>query len=99
MAESKVVTVVPLSNTNYSTWKVQCKMALIKEGLWNFVNGTETEPEGNAERRAKFVARRDRALATIVLAMEPSLLYLVGPDPTDPVVVWRALADQFQRNT
>ena len=99
MAESKVVAVVPLSNTNYSTWKVQCKMALVKEGLWNIVNGTETEPEGNAERRAKFVARRDRALATIVLAMEPSLLYLVGPDPTDPVVVWRALADQFQRNT
>ena len=99
MAESKVVAVVPLSNTNYSTWKVQCKMALVKEGLWNIVNGTETEPEGNAERRAKFVARRDRALATIVLAMEPSLLYLVGPDPTDPVVVWHALADQFQRNT
>ena len=100
MAESKTVAVVPLSNTNYSTWKVQCKMALIKEGLlWNIVNGTETEPEGNAERRAKFVARRDRALATIVLAMEPSLLYLVGSDPTDPVVVWRALADQFQQNT
>ena len=74
-------------------------MALIKEGLWNILNGTETEPEGNAERRAKFVARRDRALATIVLAMEPSLLYLVGSDPTDPVVVWRALANQFQRNT
>ena len=74
-------------------------MALVKEGLWNIVNGKETEPEGNAERRAKFVARRDRALATIVLAMEPSLLYLVGPDPTNPVVVWRALADQFQRNT
>ena len=99
MAESKVVAVVPLSNTNYSTWKVQCKMVLVKEGLWNIVNGTETEPEGSAERRAKFVARRDRALATIVLAMEPSLLYLVGPDPTDPVVVWRALADQCQRNT
>ena len=99
MAESKTVAVVPLSSTNYSTWKIQCKMALIKEGLWNIVNGTETEPEGNSERKAKFAARRDKALATIVLAMEPSLLYLVGPDPTDPVVVWRALADQFQRKT
>ena len=96
MAESKTVAFVPLSSTNYSTWKIQCKMALIKEGLWNIVNGTETEPEGNSERKA---ARRDKALATIVLAMEPSLLYLVGPDPTDPVVVWRALADQFQRKT
>lgn len=99
MAESKTVAVVPLSSTNYSTWKIQCKMALIKEGVWSIVNGTETEPEGNAERKAKFAARRDKALATIVLAMEPSLLYLVGPDPTDPVVVWRALADQFQHKT
>ena len=74
-------------------------MALIKEGLWSIVNGTEMEPEGNSERKAKFAARRDKALAIIVLAMEPSLLYLVGPDPTNPLVVWRALADQFQCKT
>ena len=74
-------------------------MALIKEGLWSIVNGTEMEPEGNSERKAKFAARRDKALATIVLAMEPSLLYLVGPDPTNPLVVWHALADKFQCKT
>ena len=33
------------------------------------------------------------------LAVEPSLLYLIGSDPTDPVVVWRTLADQFQCKT
>ena len=60
---------------------------------------TETEPEGNADRRAKFVGRRDKALAIFVLAMESSLLYLVGQDPTDPVAVWKILADQFQRKT
>ena len=30
MAESKIVAVVPLNSTNYSTWKIQCKMGLIK---------------------------------------------------------------------
>ena len=99
MAESETVAVVPLSSTNYSTWKIQCKMVLIKEGMWSILNGTETEPKGNAKRKAKFAAQRDKVLATIVLMMEPSLLYLVGPDPTDPVVVWCALADQFQRKT
>ena len=74
-------------------------MALIKEGLWNIVNGTETVPDEGAERQAKFAARRDKALAIIVLAIEPSLLYLVGADPTNSVVVWRILADQFQRKT
>ena len=99
MAESKTVTVVPLSSTNYSTWKIQCKMALIRDGPWGIVNETETAPTEGAEAQAKFVARRDKALATIVLAIEPSLLHLTGADPTDPVVVWKALTDQFQCKT
>ena len=76
MAESKTVAVVPLNRTNYSTWKIQCKMALIREGLWGIVNGTETAPTEGAEQQAKFEARRDKALATIVLTVDTSLLYL-----------------------
>ena len=99
MAESKTVAMVPLNCTNYSTWKIQCKMALIKEGLWGIVNGTEMAPTEGADQRAKFAARRGKALATIVLTIEPSLLYLIGTDPTDPVKVWKDLANQFQRKT
>jgi len=77
MAESKSVTIVPLKGSNYPTWKVQCRMALMKDGLWSIVNGTETIPgEREADKSAKFVTRRDRALALIVLSVEPSLLYL-----------------------
>ena len=43
--------------------------------------------------------RKDCALATIVLSVEPTLLYLLGPDPEDPVAVWKKLADQFQKKT
>ena len=39
MAESKIVAVVSFNSTNYSTWKIQYKMALIKEGFWGIVNG------------------------------------------------------------
>ena len=75
MAESKTVAVVPLNRTNYSTWKVQCKMALVKDGLWGIVNGSERAPAERGEQLAKFTARQDRALATIVLVVDPSLLY------------------------
>ena len=99
MAESKSTVVVPLNSSNYPTWKVQCRMALMKDGLWNIVNGTERPPlSSEAEQHAKFMARRDRALAIIVLSVEPSLLYLIG-DPEDPIVVWKKLADQFQKKT
>ena len=63
------------------------------------VNGTERAPAENAEQQARFAARSDKALATIVLAIEPSLLYVIGAVPMDPVKIWKALADQFQRKT
>lgn len=95
MAESRsTVAVVPLNGTNYVTWKVQCKMALMREGLWRIVEGTETPPaaEDGAAAYTKFVARRDRALAIVVLSIEPSLLYLIG-EPDDPGRVWRKLSE------
>ena len=99
MAESRTTTaVVPLNGSNYPTWKVQCKMALMKEGLWRIVTGEEVAPGDSASEQAKFAARKDRALATIVLSVDTSLLYLIR-DPQDPVVVWRKLAGQFEKKT
>ena len=94
-SESKTVTVIPLNGS----WKVQCRMALMKDGLWSIVSGSERRPDvAEPDKYAKFVARRDRALAIIVLSVEPSLLYLIG-DPEDPIIVWQKLADQFQKKT
>ena len=100
MAEGKTVSVRPLNGTNYPSWKVQCRMALIREGLWGIVAGTEEPPdrETDADKYAKFMSRRDKALATIVLAVDPSLLYLLG-HPEDPAAVWKKLSGQFQKKT
>ena len=87
---------ISLNGTNYPTGKVQCRMAPMRDGLWGIATKSELGPdEEEAEKYAKFVARRDRALATIVLSVEPSLLYLLG-DPQDPSLVWEKLAYQFQ---
>ena len=95
----KSVAIAPLNGRNYPTWKVQYRMALVRDGLWGIVSGSETAPSGeDADRLSKFTARRDRVLATTVLAVEPSLLYLIG-DSEDPVVVWKKLQDQFQKKT
>ena len=98
MAEIKTA-IVPLTGRNYPTWKVQCKMALMKDSLWGIVSGTEKlARDANADTRKKFEARKDRALAIIVLAVDPSLLYMLG-NPEDPAEVWKKLEDQFQRKT
>ena len=98
MAESKSSAIVPLNGANYPTWKLQCRMALVRDGLWGIVSGTETAPAEGGDRRSKFLARRDRALATVVLAIEPSLLYLIG-DPEYSVAVWGKLQNQFQKKS
>ena len=74
MAEIKNA-IVPLKGTNYPTWKVQCKMSLMKDGLWRIVDGSESAPEEDTDGYSKFVTRRDHALAIIVLSVDPSLLY------------------------
>lgn len=72
----------------------------MKEGLWRITTGEERAPaaSGTEAERAKFAMRKDRALATILLSVDPSLLYLLG-DPEDPVAVWKKLEDQFQKKT
>ena len=96
MAELKTA-IVPLNRKNYPTWKVQCKMALMKDSLWGIVSGTETlARDANADTRKKFESRKDRVLAIIVLAVDPSLLY---SDRENLATVWKKLEEQFQRKT
>ena len=54
----------------------------MKDGLWSIVDGSEVCPnqETEAAKYTKFIERMDRALAIIVLSMDPALLYLIG-DP------------------
>ena len=56
--------------SNYPTWKIQIKMALIKQGVWGFITGTEIEPEeGDDAALRKFYDRSDKALATIAIVL------------------------------
>ena len=94
MTEIKQASIVPLKGPNYATWKVQCTMALKKDGV---MSGTETAPPTSADQKEweRYVGRQDKALATIVLSV---VLYLIG-DPVDPVVVWKKLEEQFQKKS
>lgn len=90
--------IVPLNGKNYATWKVQVKMALMRENVWSIVAGTEVAPGEGDDGYQKYLSRKDSALAIIVLSIDPTLLYLLG-DPADPKVVWEKIQDQFQKKT
>ena len=86
--ELKQVMIVLLKGPNYATRKVQCTMALKKDEVWGIESGTEEAPAGDADPKEmeRYATRRHKALATVVLSVDPSLLYLIG-DPVDPVAV------------
>ena len=100
MTESKQVSIVPLRVPNYATWKVQCTMGLKKDRVWGIVCGTEEAPAGNVDPKELelYALRREKALATVVLSVDLSLLYLIG-DPVEPVAVWKKLEEQFQKKS
>ena len=96
--ETKLDHFLRLSGTNYFASKVQVKMALIRDGLWNIVNETETAPNSRTDAilHTKYLSGIYHTLATIILSVEPSVLYLIR-DSDDPAVVWEKLADNFKR--
>ena len=73
-------------------------MALKKDGMLGIVSGTERAPASDADPKELegYDTRQDKALATVVLSIYPSLLYLIG-DPVDSVAVWKKLEEQFQK--
>ena len=100
MAESnKSIAIVPLKGSNYPTWKLQCRMVLMKEGLWTIVNGTKKAPEDGRPRNSQSsLLVETEHWHSLYCRSKPALLYLLG-DLDDPVTVWKKLSDQFQKKS
>ena len=61
MASNSVI--APLCGSNYATWKLQCKMSLLKDNLWGIVSGTEKFPTSNeGGAQGVYSQRRDKSL-------------------------------------
>ena len=54
VTETMKILIKLLNGPSYATWKVQSKMVLIKDGLWNIVTGNENAPENQGEQ-AKYL--------------------------------------------
>ena len=79
--------------------RILVKMYLMKEDLFRLVDGSESPPpSADAGAVRKYNLHCDKALANIVLAIDPKLLYLIG-DPTDRAEVWQKLQNTFQKKT
>src|SRR3954466_15392577 len=78
MSTSMIHGIEKLRNSNYYNWKIQIKMALIKEKVWDVVNNRTPKPQsGNAEKSSKskveaineWETKDENARATILLSV------------------------------
>jgi len=89
-----------LSKDNFDTWKLQVRAVLIKNDVWNFVNGTKSKSEiiaGNASTApaAAWDAADQKAHSELILANSPSELKQVKNCATSHEI-WLKLHEIYQ---
>ena len=92
----KTISLPVLTDSNYQTWRVQMKMLLMRDNLFGFIDDTEIRPNDADAALPNFIKREQKALANIVLGIDPKLLYIIG-DPTKPKEVWDKLQAAFMK--
>ena len=84
-----------LMGDNYQTWKVRCKLLLMKENTWKY-----TDPASNnrpVQGEPKDVAqRRARALFSITMLCREDIFNTLA-DVTDPRIAWNTLKNKFKK--
>ena len=86
-----------LDGSNWTTSKFQMKHLLLAKGLWQVVEGTEVQPK-EAQAAAEFQKKSEKALATIVLGISTSKLYLTTSCEC-PKNAWNVLKQHFERDS
>src|SRR4051794_21283689 len=78
---SSNITIEKLDGNNFHTWKLKMKMILIREDLWEIVNGETESPASSSGKEKESTATTktwqksdQKALATIFLAIADSQL-------------------------
>lgn len=94
MSSTASFRIEPLSKENYDTWSIQAQAILIKNGLWEYANGTFVEPEGNDEK-VKYHKNDLLAKSELLLIISPSELKQVKGCKTSNEL-WQKLKGIYQ---
>lgn len=83
-----------LGRSNFDTWKIQIEALLIKNDLWNYVNGDIKKPQ-NAVEIGAWELLDKKARSDLILSMQPSELKQVR-DCVTSNDVWKKLHSIYQ---
>ncbi len=84
---------------NWAMWKFQMEHLMKAKALWGMVVETDNVPEGaNAQTRAEFEKRKEKAFSVLVLNVSTPQLYPITSCKT-PKEAWDTLKGHFERDT
>lgn len=91
---------------NWATWKFQMEHLMKAKGLWGMVMESDNVSEqmhganvgANAQARAEFEKRKEKAFSVLVLNVSTTQLYLITSCKT-PKEAWDTLKGYFERDT
>ncbi|UYV66146.1 hypothetical protein LAZ67_4000486 [Cordylochernes scorpioides] len=71
---SSLYQIEKLNKQNFETWRLQMQMILVHSDLWIYVNEANIKPEPGNQEFTNWQNKDQKALATIVLSLNPSEL-------------------------
>ena len=97
MADSSTsVSITPLNNSNYSTWKSDITAVLRCKGLFRLVNGTISRPSDKPEDASQldsYLGKLDRTAGLLILHVDKDQrVHLTGIED-DPIAMWKKLEE------
>ena len=99
MNTGNVARIQLLNKENYDTWKLQMQAILVKNDLWEYVNGTKVKPEAeediNTIRVVSWEKNDQKARSDIILSISPSELKQVKKCET-PKAIWQKLQEIYE---
>lgn len=97
MADSSTsVSITPLNNSNYSTWKSDITAVLRCKGLFRLVNGTIPQPSDKPEDAImldSYLDKLDRAAGLLVLHVDKDQRVHLSGIEDNPIAMWKKLED------
>ncbi|UYV78459.1 hypothetical protein LAZ67_16001473 [Cordylochernes scorpioides] len=95
MAGVSLYQIEKLNKQNFETWRLQMQMILIHSDLWNYVNEANVKLEPGNQEFTNWQNKDQKALATIVLSLNPSELIHVKNCKTAEEA-WKKIEEVYQ---
>jgi len=88
MAESSLIKIQPLNETNYQIWSMEMWAVLRGKGLWRIISKQEKKHPLDADKQEEWNNKADKACSLLTLTFEQSQRIIFQSVSDNPIKIW-----------